>query len=243
MVCKSFLFFPFSFWGKFGQRENQKQSKIVSDAAEFFRMLSSTDKEILDWHILSDDLVQIDWKYLEEFLGANDMTNVFLAAFTTAHARLRLYGVLESLEEKVLYFDTDSVIYVIGDGEEEPATGDFLGELTDELDGHHIVEFVSAGPKNYGYRTDENKTSCKVKGFNLNHETAKIINFNSMCSEVFLWHFFGSSHRCSMDIPRQICRDPKRQILFNRSMKKCYSVVYDKRRVLDSLDTLPYGYK
>ena len=150
-------------------------------------MLSSTDKEILDWHILSDDLVQMDWKYKEEFLTANKMTNVFLAAFTTAHARLRLYDVLESMDEKVLYFDTDSVIYVVAEGEYEPATGDFLGELTDELDGHHIIEFVSAGPKNYAYKTEEEKTTCKVKGFNLNHETAKNINFDTMCSEVFLW--------------------------------------------------------
>ena len=33
-------------------------------------------------------------------------------------------------------------------GQYDPPFGDYLGELTDELDsGEHIVEFVSGGPK------------------------------------------------------------------------------------------------
>ena len=85
-----------------------------------------------------------------------------------------------------MYFDTDSVVYVIKEGEQEPLVGDFLGDLTDELDGKHIVEFVSAGPKNYAYLLNDGDTQCKVKGFTLNHQNAKKINFRTMCSEVFL---------------------------------------------------------
>ena len=88
--------------------------------------------------------MQVDLRYARGYLGENAMTNVFLATFTTAQARLRLYEVLEKLDRKVVYFDTDSVVYVIKEGEEEPPVGDFLGEL----DGKHIVEFVSASPKN-----------------------------------------------------------------------------------------------
>ena len=35
----------------------------------------------------------------------------------------------------------------------EIPTGRFLGDMTDEFDGDHIVGFILAGPKNYGYRT------------------------------------------------------------------------------------------
>ena len=38
-------------------------------------------------------------------------TNVFIAIFTTAHAPLKLFEALETLQERVLYYDTDSVIY------------------------------------------------------------------------------------------------------------------------------------
>ena len=38
--------------------------------------------------------------------------NVFVACFTTAWARLRLYEALPLLGERVLYYETDSVIYL-----------------------------------------------------------------------------------------------------------------------------------
>jgi hypothetical protein len=98
---------------------------------------------------------------------------VVIAAFTTAHARLKPYGVLEQLNRRVLYFDTHSVIYVSKDGEWEPPTGSYLGDLTDELDGAHITTFVSGGPKNYAYETNADKTVCKVRGITLNYRTAQ----------------------------------------------------------------------
>ncbi|XP_053373006.1 uncharacterized protein LOC128546475 [Mercenaria mercenaria] len=59
---------------------------------------------------------------------------------------------------------TDSVIYVSRPGQYDPPLGDYLGELTDELDGgEYIVEFVSGGPKNYAYKTSKNKETCKLR--------------------------------------------------------------------------------
>ena len=65
------------------------------------------------------------------------------------------------------------MVYVVKHGEDESPVGDFLGDLTDELDGKHIVEYVSADPKNYAYLLNNGDTQCKVKGFTLNHENAK----------------------------------------------------------------------
>ena len=59
------------------KRENQKQSKIVSDASKFFKILTSTTKELQDWHVLSDDLIQLDRKYTHEFEPENLQTIVF----------------------------------------------------------------------------------------------------------------------------------------------------------------------
>ena len=96
---------------------------------------------------------------------------------------------LDALGEEVLYFDTDSVIFKHKHEEYQPPIGDFLGDLTDELGGKHIVEFVSARPKNYAYKLSDGTTYCKVKGFTLNHENAKKINFDTMCSEIFSMAF------------------------------------------------------
>ena len=63
----------------------------------------------------------------------------------------------------MLYFDADSVIYTVEPGQPDIPLGDYLGEMTEELDnGDFIVEFTSAGPKNYGYKTHQGKV-CFIK--------------------------------------------------------------------------------
>jgi len=56
------------------------------------------------------------------------MSNNAIAAFTTSYARLRLLDMMRKLDERVLYTDTDSVIYVSKPGDWEPALGTVLGE-------------------------------------------------------------------------------------------------------------------
>ena len=95
--------------------------------------------------------------------------NIFVACFTTSYARLELYNALDILQQRVLYFDTDSIIYTQKPAESLILTGNYLGEFTNELDeGDHITEFVAAGPKNNAYKAKEGKQCCKVSGFTLN---------------------------------------------------------------------------
>ena len=56
-----------------------------------------------------------------------------------------------------------------------------LGEWTDELGkDDHITEWVSTGPKSYGYLTNKGKGMIKVKGFTLNYQNSKRLNIDSM---------------------------------------------------------------
>ena len=59
--------------------------------------------------------------------------NVFIGAMTTAHARLMLYDLLNKLQERVLYCDTDSVIFTSKEGDWVPPLGPYLGDLTDKI--------------------------------------------------------------------------------------------------------------
>jgi len=83
---------------------------------------------------------------------------------------------MDRLQDKAIYCDTDSVLYIQPAG--EPAlvkTGDNLGEMTSKLKANEIIsEVVCAGPKNYAYRTinsvtGESRTVCKVRGITLNY--------------------------------------------------------------------------
>ena len=147
--------------GKFAQRPNMTKVKIVSDPAEYFDLLSSDQINVTDANFINDEHIEVQFENVDEFVEADGKTNVVIAAFTTAHTRLKLYGVLEQLNRRVLYFDTDSVIYVSKEGEWERPTGSYLGELTDELDGAHITTFVCGGPKNYAYETSTDKNSVQ----------------------------------------------------------------------------------
>ena len=100
---------------------------------------------------------------------------------------MQLYRYLDTLQDKALYCDTDSVIYVQPKGEPPLIeTGDNLGAMTSELKpDEYIAEFVGAGPKNYAYRTrnpatGEGKTVCKIRGITLNYNASQLVNFDTI---------------------------------------------------------------
>ena len=49
-----------------------------------------------------------------------------------------------------------------------PPLSEFVEDMTDELGGRYITEYVSNGSKNYVYRTGAGKQVVTVKGFTLN---------------------------------------------------------------------------
>ena len=139
-----------SFWGKFDQRLNMRQTEVFHEieANLFFQLFTDQMKQPLNFHMLTNDMIQLEWIYKQDCQPEDNKTNIYLATFTTCWDRLKLYIVREQLNRNVLYYDTDSLIYVSRPGQYDPPLGDYLGELTDELDsGEHIVEFVSSGPK------------------------------------------------------------------------------------------------
>ena len=172
--------------------------------------------------------------------------NIFVACFTTCWARLKLYGALQLLGERCLYFDTDSVIFLSSPDDQDPPLGKYLGDLKDELDGNdYIVEFVSGGPTNYGYRTKNGKTCCKVRGFSLNSEAEGYLNYDVMRQNVIdeVNNPQSSARQIVVSKTYQIERDAKNYKLYTFPLFKRYQLVYSKR-ILDlfTFKTYPYGY-
>ena len=142
-----------SLWGKFGQRNNLKQNEYVTSVSEFYKILLDDKITDMNMNFINDDMVQISYTFKDEFVDNSFNTNIYVACFTTSSARLMLYEKLDHLNDQVLYFDTDSIIYIDSPNGNKIKTGDMLGELTDELNGSAINNvFVSGGPKNYSFR-------------------------------------------------------------------------------------------
>ena len=149
---------------------------MIHQPKEFFDLLYSSQFEVSDVRMVNDDMIEVQYRNVGEFAEQNNKVNVVIAAFTTAYARLKLYDLLDLLQERVLYYDTDSVIYVDEPSKPQPPLGNYLGDLTDELNGDYITSFVSGEPKNYAYRTKEGKTDTKIRGITLDYAATGKLN-------------------------------------------------------------------
>ncbi|XP_062601051.1 uncharacterized protein LOC134262702 [Saccostrea cucullata] len=229
-------------WGKFAQRLLLPKTRYLDEEEELQQLLQDSTLDIKGMQLLvnkedsNEDKMLVNYQDKQEFVEECPFGNVVLACFTTAHARLHLYETLQPLGDRVLYFDTDSIIYQHREGAFNPTLGNSLGEWTDELDGDHIIKFLSAGPKNYAYRTAKGTEVHKVKGITLNHRTSQIV-----CPETLEKMLKGEIEEVTVPYPDKIQRTRDHELV-NKPLEKKYRIVYDKRQLVPSYNTLPYCY-
>ena len=80
--------------------------------------------------IVNEHMVEVFHNFQEKTIPVQTNVNIFIACFTTSYARLKLYDALDTLQERVLYFDTDSVIYTKKPTQATIPTGNYLGQFT-----------------------------------------------------------------------------------------------------------------
>lgn len=145
------------------------------------------------------------------------------------------------------FLDTDSIIYAVPDGTEDPLekeVGPYLGQLTDELNGKMSV-FVSLGPKTYCYHDVLPDGSIKVvnkaKGVTINSQVEKMVTFETMKKMVDeVLH--DESIRTVLDLPQHIMHRDKNHKIYSRNGYKQFKYTFNKRRLLPDGSTLPFGY-
>ena len=193
---------------------------MITGLNELYSYLLDDLYEIHDIHFLNDSKAQLFYSEKEELhLGGKD-SNVVLGAFVTCYGRMKLYEELFKIDKRVLYFDTDSIIFISKLGEYEPELADYLGKFTNEI----MV--------NYG------KSSCKIKGFSVNFIANEKLNFESMRQLVLNRN---SAERISVE-QNKFIRDKNEWTIRTETMFKQYRQVYDKRILLENFETLPFGF-
>lgn len=121
----------------------------------------------------------------------------------------------------------------------QPPCGEQLGVFKDELEGDHIVEFASGGPKTYTYITAEGNVCLKMKGFTLNYMALQQINFDVIRDMIST----GDHAPVYVNMGTTITRTKKSWRLFTAQNTKRYKFLYTKRILLDNLSTIPFGYR
>lgn len=220
------------FWGKFGEWQNKPCTAAIQSPSQLYPFLFNPVYNVSTLRICIDDIMEVVYTHINDNVEPSTKPNIFVAAFTTCWACLKLYSYLHILQQQVLYYNTDSIIYRWKLDQPSIPVGDFLGEMTDELKGDVITEFVSDGAKNYGYLTYDGKTECKVRGFTLNVRGSALLNYQTMRSNIHTELENPQDHRRVIKVtnPTNLYGTilPKKIKLTARV--KEYGLVFDKTR-------------
>jgi hypothetical protein len=105
----------------------------VDTLDDLLEMVNDNSIDVTSLDFISDNIARTTHRKGASLIPLPNR-NVIIASFVTAYARLELFEVLNKLGESVLYFDTDSVIYVEDKNKGyTQETGQYLDEMTDEL--------------------------------------------------------------------------------------------------------------
>ena len=234
-------------WGKLCQKDFPK-TEILRDRQQFdeiFKKIKNEGGTIDNILPIKKDTVYLKWTNKSPNAFSRSPSNSVIGAYITAQGRLKLYEHLEKLDERVLYYDTDSIIYVCNEGVEEynPPTGDLLGDLRDELKtGDYITSFISLRPQVYAYKTNKDKNEedpkCKIRSVPKNDVNKKIVNYNSLRKLI-------NGEIVKLEPKTQIIKpDRYHNVSIRLETRIITSRRTDKRRFVHGLDkSYPYGYK
>jgi hypothetical protein len=149
-----------SLWGKFAESKSYSQQINISNREDFknFEMLWDTCKIDLIATINISGVKQVmiyknspDSELVKYDRKRASKSNMALASFVTAWGALILWEQMDKLGPRVIYHDTDSIIYEHDPERYNIPEGRYLGEWEDECSGQPIVKFTSCGPKTYAY--------------------------------------------------------------------------------------------
>ena len=118
-------------------------------------------------------------------------------------------------------------------------TGDYLGQLTNEIPDGRITHFVSGGPKNYALKVQGvagESSIVKVRGITLNYNTSLQIGFDTVKEIID----FPST--TVVTTRQHIRRKARERQLVTREERKDYKLTFNKRLIQSNYTTKPYGY-
>ena len=88
------------------------KTEYISEPSKLFDLVTNPNKIVKNVDNCREYLLLVNWDDTESNVEPHACSNVIVAAFVTAQARLNLYDILEKLNECLLYFDTDSIIII-----------------------------------------------------------------------------------------------------------------------------------
>ncbi len=178
-------------WGRHAQRLVMTISEVIDWNNSISRRRGDAlFKGIMDGNItyqqgthMSEDQYMYQYKKDGE-LVQHDLSNSYLpaACFVPAYGRMQLWEQLNKLGDRVLMYDTDSVVYIYDPEQYNVPQGKLWGQWEEEeISEVGITGFVGLGPKSYAMRCkDESMNVVKLKGISQKRCTEHLLNYESL---------------------------------------------------------------
>ena len=91
-------------WGRYAMNTHKTQVKFIKNISELNNLLFNDQYEIKDVLFPTENVGICYYKEKKELHWGSNQTNVVLASFVTAQARLKLYDELKKFDKNVIYF-------------------------------------------------------------------------------------------------------------------------------------------
>ena len=142
-----------SLWGKFGQR-NQARSEVVDhrrlDVLMKLRKQKAVD--IKNQEIVDENHTRVTYVDNRESENNSYKVNIAVAAYVTAHARLKLLSAMRLVGDRLIGNDTDSIWATFAPTDPTIPVSKHLGDLEDEKPHHVITHATATGRKSYAMK-------------------------------------------------------------------------------------------
>lgn len=177
-----------SLWGKFAQRNNFTSVEYINTESDnsinaFMKDTLAAAHGNLDISIpekINDNLAWYTKANSKKAIMKKDKdltkTNVALAGFVTAYARLKLLSALEPFGCQILLFDTDSFITIIRNQQDIAKLPEFIDVLGEWSLENKLTSFYGLRPKSYLEIFDNGNNDLKCKGVVNNLENQRLFN-------------------------------------------------------------------
>lgn len=243
-------------WGKFGQNDDSVETKFFSKPGDWFNLVrreKSKQVDINTVEVLNNGQLFVQFKEINKDKLKLNNTNMTIAAFTTAYGRCMLYEEMYKIGfDRILYTDTDSIIYTYDEKGYNIKYGDELGEFKKE-NKVSITEFVSLGPKTYAYKYESEVGDIKCKGFDPEKYKLqgdkiedKHITFNAylhLINSAFDENGKLKNNNVDLKLPYQFMSfERKNNEIHTVDAVKILQFEYNKRQIVSIDETQPYGY-
>jgi hypothetical protein len=179
-------------WGKHCQRLNMPFSKVINDndQQELLTLFANFNDNILKLNRITSVGNQVLISASKRSVTKYNLHGGYLPAglFVPAYGRLELYKYLEILDKRVLYHDTDSIVYLYDPLLENIPSSNIWGEWDEEKISRPpcrggigpITKFLALGPKSYAIQTGSGKELIKLKGFSVKHAHKNLISYETL---------------------------------------------------------------